>query len=212
MQGSPSAILAEDLGTAMEFSTGEELMYHLRSGMLDCVIMESTVAAELVSATSGVRILNEPLLEYDMRFAVAKENVQLLQAVNSALETLRENGTLRGLLNSYFAGRSFTYVPPDDVAARPGYLSVAISPDSPPYSFIDENGELAGLDIDVARAVCDILGVELRLIEMEARDLVTAVWFGRADLALGWLPVDGEELIAISDAYASSAHVVIVRR
>jgi len=210
--GSPTLLLAEELGVAREFPTGEELMFHLRTGILDCVIMENSTAVELVSEASGVRILGEPLLEYDLHFAVAKENEQLLVAVNTALAALRLDGTLSGFIGKYFSGRDFTYIPPEGVQTRPGFLSLAVSPDSPPYSFVDHEGEFSGLDIDVARAVCDFLGVELRIIGTETRDLVTAVWFGRADLALGWLPIDGDEMINISEAYANAVHVVIVRR
>jgi len=212
LYGSPSIVLAEELGFAREYPTGAELMFHLKAGALDCVIMENTAATELVAGVSGVRILSEPLYEYDIQFAVAKENARLLKEVNSALTDLRENGTLRGLLNKYFAGKSFTYVPPDNVETHPGYLTLAVSTDNPPYSYINEDGEISGLDIEVSQAVCDILGVELRIVEFDARELVTAVWFGWADLALGWLPIEGEELVDISEAYASTMHVVIVRR
>jgi len=212
ISGSPSERLAGELGTARVFSSGEELMAHLKVGTIDCVIMENSTAIELVSDTAGVRILSEALLEHDLRFAVAKENSELLAAVNSALLALNDNGTLNGLRDRYFAGKSYTYTPPEDVVPRPGFLSLAVPPDSPPYSYKDADGEFFGLDIDIARAVCDYLGVELRIVEYDARELVTAVWFGKADLSLGWLPSEGEELINISEPYASMVHVIIVRR
>jgi len=212
IEGSPSVMLAEELGLAKEFQTGSELMYHLRSGTLDCVIMENSTATELASDTSGVRILGQPLLEYDLHFAVARENEQLLQAVNSALTALRGNGTLSGLRDKYFSGKKYTYSPPDDINRRPGFLSLVVPPDSPPYSYIGADGELTGLDIEVARAVCDHLGVELRITAVEARELVTSVWYGKADLALGWLPVEGEDKVAVSDSYANAVLVIIVRR
>ncbi|MCL2226285.1 MAG: transporter substrate-binding domain-containing protein [Oscillospiraceae bacterium] len=211
--GTPSERLANEFGIAQSFASGDELIYHLLAGTIDCVIVESSVAAELVSAHSRVRLLGEPLLVYDLRFAVAIENRELLRAVNEALATLRANGTLRGLSDMYFSGRRFTYVPPEDVIRRPGYLSLAVSAYSPPFSFRNEHGYFSGLDIDVARAVCDLLGVELMIIEYDAWELVRAVRYGRADLALGWLPGEGDEqLINISEPYAIAEHVVVVRR
>jgi len=212
IEGSPSVLIAEELGVSAPYSLGSELMYHLKAGALDCVIMENSAASELVAETSGVRILSEPLLEYDLSFAVAKENAQLLNAVNTALATLRDNGTLGKLLDKYFAGRKYTYTTPDNVEPHPGHLSLAIPPDSPPYSYRDAEGRYHGLDVDIAQAVCDVLGVELRVVVFDTRDLVTAVWFGKADLALGWLPVEGEDKVAVSDAYSNTVHVVIVRR
>jgi len=212
LSGTPSERLADELGDAWALSSGEELMVQLKAGFLDCVVMEQTAATELVSNTSGVRILGEPLLKYDLRFAVARENAELLAAVNSALEALHQNGTLRGLRDKYFAGRGYIYVAPEDVVPRPGSLSLAIPPDSPPFSYKDINGDLVGMDVEVARAVCDFLGVELEIIEYDAWELANAVWFGRADMALGWLPVEGEGLVNISEPYANAEHVVIVRR
>jgi len=212
LAGTPSLRLADELGTAREFFSEAEMMSELRAGNIDCAIMESTTATELVSNTSGVRILSEPLVEYDLRFAIPMENAALLDAINSVLEELDRNGTLRGLVNRYFARGNFTYESPEDTEPRTGYLTIALPPDSPPFSFKDDEGKLVGMDIDVAIAVSDVLGVELRVLEYDDEELVTAVWHGRADLALGWHPGEGEGLISTSEPYASAVHVVIVRR
>jgi len=213
MRGTPSERLADEVGIARSFGSTDELMFHLLTGTLDCIIVEATVASELIENTSGVRALSEPLLVYDLRFAIAIENAGLLRAVNDALATLRSNGTLRGLSGKYFAGRAFTYVPPEGISQRPGYLSLAVSADSPPFSFRNADGYIVGLDIDVAQAVCDLLGIELRVIEYDSWELISAVRYGRADLALGWLPDEAdEEIINISEPYAVAEHLVIVRR
>ena len=212
LSGTPSERLASELGTARAFSSGEELVFHLTTGTIDCAVMEQSVAAELVSGTQGLKTLGEPLIVYDLRFAVPKENSELLKAVDSALVTLRGNGTLRGLRDRYFSGKRYIYVPPEDVMLRPGVLTLAVPPDSPPFSVLDRNGVFSGLDIDVARAVGDLLGVEINIIEYDAWELVSAVRYGRADLALGWLPSEGEELVNVSEPYAYAEHVVVVRR
>jgi len=211
LAGTPSIRLAAEFGTAVAFDTAERMMSELRVGAIDCVIMESTTAAELVSNTPGVRILG-PLLEYELRFAVPRENTRLLTAVDSALEELHRNGTLRGLYNKYFAGRSFTYVPPEETRPRAGVITVALPPDSPPTSFLNYEGYFVGMDVEVALAVGDILGVRMDLMEYDAWELVTAVWHGQADLALGWHPGEGEGLINVSEPYATVVQVVIVRR
>jgi ABC-type amino acid transport substrate-binding protein len=173
--------------------------------------MENSAAVELIADLSGVRILSEPLIEYELHFAVSKENAELLTAVNSALESLRRNGTLGGLSGKYFAGRKYTYVPPEGVETHPGSLSLAAPSDSPPFSYKNNKGEFLGLDIEVTQAVCDLLGVELVTIEYDSWELVNAVWYGMADLAVGWIPSEGEGLVNVSDAYANAVHVVIVR-
>jgi len=211
LAGTPSLRIADDLGRAWAFDSATDMMIELRSGNIDCAIMERTTALELVSDTSGVRILPDPLMEYDLRFAIPMENAGLLNAVNLALEELERNGTLRGIANKYFSRRNFTYVEPEEIETR-GELTIALPSDSPPFSFRDADGRFIGMDVEVAIAVSHILGVELKVLEYDEWELVTAVWHGRADMALGWHPGEGEGLISTSEPYASAVHVVIVRR
>ena len=212
VQGSPSVRLASERGVLWASNTGEELMESLRLGNVDAVLMESFAAAALVSATSGVRILPDPLIEYELRFAVPRENAQLLQVINSTLSSLEANGTLNGLRSRYFGGRNFVYVPPDNVTQTSRYLILAVPPEAYPFSFRDEQGEFSGLSVYVARAITDFLGVELRISEFNPPDLITAVWHGRADFAAGWLPDDLGDVVNVSDPYAQVEHSIIVRR
>ena len=212
LNGSPSARLADELGSAWGFNSSSEMISALMVGSLDCVIMESTNAAQLVSDMAGIRTLGEPLLEYELRFAVAKENAELRREINAALSALSSNGVLDGLRDRYFGGKPYAYTPPENVTPHPGMLMLAISHDDKPFSYIDTNGYYAGLNIQVAIAVCDYLGVELQITEFETGELITAVWYGKADFALGWLPGDVQDKVNLSDPYADSSHVIIVRK
>jgi len=212
LAGTPSLRLADELGTAVAFNTGHEMMLALRAGSIDGVIMERTTALELVSDTRGVRILQEPLVEYELSFAVPMENRALLEAVNLALEELGRNGTLRGLVSRYFARGSFSYQPLEDAELRENYLHIALPSDNPPFSFRDDTGQFIGMDVEVAIAVSDILDIRFVVLEYDPWELVTAVWHGRADLALGWHPGEGEGIISTSEPYARAIQVVIVRR
>jgi len=210
--GTPSMQLADEWGTAVQFYSAADMMRALRMEAIDAAIMESTTAEELVSETTGVAILAEPLAEYELRFAVPLENTGLLDAVNTALEELERNGTLRGLTNKYFARGNFIYEKPEDMPQISGSLTIALVPDSPPFSFRDEEGNFIGMDVDVAIAVSHRLGVTLEVFEYESSELVTAVLHGRVDMALGWRPGEEEGVVNTSVPYAKAVHVVIVRR
>lgn len=212
LAGTPSVRLASEYGTAIPYESTGQMMTDLRQGVVDCVVMESTTAAELVSKTRGVRILIDPLVKYDLCFAVPKENKRLLRAVDAALETLESNGVLRGLYNKYFGGRNYSYVSPEKEVPFETSLTIALPPDSPPFSYKDSEGRFVGMDVEVAIALGDILEVEIIPLEHDSWELATAVWHGRADLALGWHPAEGEGIINESIPYAEVEQVIIVRR
>jgi len=212
LSGTPAERLASDLGSAASFESPNLMLAALIAGDVDCIIMERTTAEDLISGNSSVRILPDPIMEYDLRIAVPLENTRLLDAINIALEELENNGVLRGIYNKYFARGNFVYEPPDTAGTRSGYLIVALPPDSPPLSFRDEYGRFVGMDAEVAVAVTDVLGVTLRVLEYDAWDLVTSVWHGRADFAMGWRPEEAYGLVHVSEPYAVVSLVVIVRR
>ncbi|MCL2221723.1 MAG: transporter substrate-binding domain-containing protein [Oscillospiraceae bacterium] len=212
LSGTPAVRLADDVGTAVSFDVPEAMLSALIAGHIDCIIMEGTTAEALIAGTSGARILQDPILEYELRIAVPRENTRLLDAINAALEELDNNGILRNLYNKYFARGRFEYEPPASAGTRPGNLVVALPPDSPPLSFMGDDGRFVGMDVEVAIAVADILGVSLGVLEHDAVDLISSILHGRADFAMGWPHGDAEDFVHTSEPYAIVRLVVIVRR
>ena len=212
LSGTPAIQLAADIGTAYAFDYAENMIAALLAGYIDCIIMESTTAQELIEGRSGVWILQDPILEYELRIAVPLENTRLLNAINAALEELDHSGVLRSIYNRHFTGTDFTYQPPATSGSREGTLIVALPPDSPPLSVMSADGRFNGMDVDVAIALADILGVYLQVLPYDAQGLVTSVWHGRADFAMGWHPDAATDVIHTSEPYAVVSLSVIVRR
>jgi len=65
-----------------------------------------------------------------------------------------------------------------------GVLHDALVDDYPPFGFIDANNELAGFDVDVARAVAARLGVKLDLATPGWETIVSGRWQGRWDICI----------------------------
>lgn len=86
-----------------------------------------------------------------------------------------------------------THVAPDIWAIKErGVLIVAMfGQDRPPFFFVDERGELAGIDVDLAADIARQLGVKVEFLR-EAEvfdDVVRLVAEGRADVAISKLSV-----------------------
>ena len=54
-----------------------------------------------------------------------------------------------------------------DRIAETGVVRVGVRNDNPPVSFIDENGDWVGFDLDLAQALADELGAELELVPVD---------------------------------------------
>ena len=80
-----------------------------------------------------------------------------------------------------------------------------------PYEYI-ENGEIVGIDAEMAQAICDKLGYELVIDDMEFDSIVTAVASGKADFGMAGMTVTDErkESVDFTDSYTTATQVIIV--
>ncbi len=90
---------------------------------------------------------------------------------------------------------------------------IGFDADFPPYGYQDENGELVGFDLDLAREVAKRQGweIELKPIDWDAKDaelnsgMINCIWNG--------FTINGrEELYTWTDPYVDSSQVILVRR
>lgn len=71
-----------------------------------------------------------------------------------------------------------------------GVLRVGIDPSWPPFEYVDGEGELAGLDVDLAREVAARLGLEVAFVPGGWEGLYGALSAGQFDAILSALPYD----------------------
>ena len=84
----------------------------------------------------------------------------------------------------------------------------------PPYEFYDdETGEIVGIDAEVAAAICEKLGYELEIVDMDFDSLIPAVANGKIDMVLAGLTVTEErkQNVDFTTSYATGVQVVIVK-
>ena len=94
-----------------------------------------------------------------------------------------------------------------------GVLRVGMDPSWPPFAFVDPgSGEIGGLDVDLARAIGDQLGVEVALVPSGWEGLYSALRAGQFDAIVSALPYDPWQTqgVAYSTSYFNAGPVVVV--
>jgi polar amino acid transport system substrate-binding protein len=99
-----------DASEVRGFPEGPNATAALQTGQVDAVIIDLPVAVDAVEKQGGVEIAEEIPTEELYGFAVAPENDALREAMNEALTTLKEDGTIEALYEEYFQT-----TPPDSV-------------------------------------------------------------------------------------------------
>ena len=93
-----------------------------------------------------------------------------------------------------------------------GKLIMATNAYFPPYEYYEGN-EIVGIDVEIAEAIGEKLGLEVEVQDMEFDSIITAVSTGKADIGLAGMTVTPERQknINFTDTYATGIQSVIVR-
>ena len=92
-------------------------------------------------------------------------------------------------------------------------LVMATNAAFPPYEFVDDNGEYAGIDVEIAGLIAEKLGMELKIEDVEFGSIIGGVQSGKFDMGMAGLTVDAErqKSVDFSTSYANGVQVIIVK-
>jgi len=85
------------------FPEGPDAIAALQTGQVDAVIIDLPVAADAVEQQQGFEVVEEIPTKELYGFAVREDNDALREAMNEALTTLKEDGTIERLYQKYFS-------------------------------------------------------------------------------------------------------------
>lgn len=93
-----------------------------------------------------------------------------------------------------------------------GKLHMATNAAFPPYEMVKDDGSYEGIDVEIATAIAQKLGLELVVDDMDFTSVITAVQTGKEDIAMAGLTVTDErkQNVDFTDSYATGVQVVIV--
>lgn len=93
-----------------------------------------------------------------------------------------------------------------------GVLVMATNAEFPPYEF-REGGEIVGIDVEIAKAIAEEMGMSLEIEDMAFDSIISAVQSGKADFGAAGMTVSEDRLKSVdfSIPYAAATQVIIVK-
>lgn len=207
----------EEKGSTIErFNKGNDAIQALKQGKVDCVIIDEQPAKAFVGKNDDLNILDEKFIVEEYAICLKKENSELKDKINTALAELKSEGTLDKISQNYIGddtkGKT-PYESPADVVRTNGTLTMATNAAFEPYEYY-ENNQIVGIDVDMAQAICDKLGMELKVEDMEFDSIINAVQSGKAELGVAGMTITEDRLKSVdfTEPYTSATQVIIVKK
>lgn len=92
----------------LRFKNGADAVQALETGKCAAVIIDDAPAKSFVAASIGLRILDGAYTNEDYAICVKKENTELLEKLNKALDELKADGTIDSIIKKYIPADSTT--------------------------------------------------------------------------------------------------------
>ena len=91
-------------------------------------------------------------------------------------------------------------------------LVMATNAAFPPYEYVEGN-EFVGIDVEIAKAIAEKLGMELQIEDVEFGSIIGGVAEGKYDMGMAGLTVTEErkQSVNFSETYATGIQVIIVK-
>ena len=93
-----------------------------------------------------------------------------------------------------------------------GVLTMSTNAAFPPYEMTTDSGDFEGIDVEIAGAIADKLGLELQVDDMDFDAALLAVQQGKSDMVMAGVTVTDERkaVMNFTDSYANGIQSVIV--
>ena len=228
-----SSCSSQDLNFGKEFkaiTSQKDVLTQLKAGSIDVGVMDSIMAGYYMSlesdTTDALMIVEGLTLATEQYGIAARKGSGLTKMINKTLVELANAGKVDeiadkyGLKSEVCIDKTLTVaeLTADELVdwnyiKAKGEVIVGYT-DFAPISWKNEAGELVGFDIDLAKAVCEKLGVtpKFELIEWSAKEAkleskaIDCIWNGMT------ITPERQEQMEVSIPYLNNKQVAVIRK
>ncbi|MBE5964323.1 MAG: transporter substrate-binding domain-containing protein [Lachnospira sp.] len=91
-------------------------------------------------------------------------------------------------------------------------IRVGTNAEFPPFEYMDENGKPTGFDIELITAICNEMGYEVEIVNMEFKSLIASIQTGGIDASIAGMTVTEErkQSVNFSESYFNATQYIIL--
>ncbi len=190
------------------FNDMSEMLIALKRGRIDAGCLDDPVARIAVERNVGLAIMPEDA-GYDANAIAMPKGSRLTEQVSNIVERFLEDGTIESLEKKWCSvgvNTNMLEMPVIEHDDERETLVCAVDDATEPMSFRSSDGQLRGLEVELAYAVANELGVNLDLVPMSFDAIAAALNADDIDMAIAGISITDERSAAfdLSPAYRSA--------
>ncbi|MBR2875577.1 MAG: transporter substrate-binding domain-containing protein [Clostridia bacterium] len=190
----------KDFEEVKEYSTLDAVVSAVETEVADFAVIDEFTAGLYIGNERKIKLVKElPFTtEYHIYF---KKGSSYVEKFNAEILELTENGTIEAIKESYKSGE--VYYP--ELTELPSYaptLTAAVAIVGEPYSDLDDNGYVTGIDINIATLISNSLGCNLEIMVDSGDEIFKMLEEGKVDFIISGLLYEEERLVAYDCSFS----------
>ena len=197
--------------TKVTYNSASDVVLAVENMKAECGILDEFELNSFVRA--GRNIKQTERCEYSIDYCAYfdLENDSLQKSFNSAIKKLNDNGVIENIKQAYLNGEEYSR---SKINNENGTLTMLCDPYFDNRVYTDDNGEIVGLDVDIAYEICNYLGYELEIATADFDELFVKLEEGEGDFIVSACEDVAErcEYYLLSDIYFTLEFYLIERK
>ncbi|OUM69517.1 hypothetical protein PIROE2DRAFT_2614 [Piromyces sp. E2] len=194
----------------------DDLLRDLKKGIFDAVVLDYTVARSITADADSEFMFVKRIILKKEQFAVGfRVGSDMVKKVNEIFMDMSLDGSLELLAKKYGVKDLFEPYKITDAnyIINKGKMIIGYKEGLPPFSY-NNNNQLTGFDIELAKTVCKHLGVEAEFIAIDWDQKIHELKKQDIDCIWSGLSVSDElrENIKFSRVYMNDRQAVVIRK
>ncbi|MCR4895348.1 MAG: transporter substrate-binding domain-containing protein [Lachnospiraceae bacterium] len=199
-----------------------DALMEVASGTSDAAIIDLLMAGAMIGeGTSYPQLTHTVELTSEKYVVGCRKGSDMKGFIDTMFQTMYEDGSMQEIAKKYGVQDSLVKPEVDVVAVQQGgdsayirekgTLIVGIT-DFAPMDYTDENGEWIGFDADMARALAEEMGLEIKFVEIDWDNKTMELDSKNIDLVWNGMTLTDEVAASMncSVPYCNNAQVVVV--
>ena len=188
----------------------EDAITALSEGNYDAVVIQKLVAFQIINklGIKNLKVAGPALDQFEQSFcfAVKKGNSRLLSLLNEGLSILIADGTFQRLYAKWFTGI-------ESITRTHNRIIVGGDYRYPPFEFLDKNGQPAGYNVELTKALARQLGMEVDIRLGPWNEMVDALKNKEIDVLQGMFYSPQRDLVfTLSQPHTYVSQVMVIRK
>ena len=162
-------------------------------------------------AKKTAKVIDVNLTDEEYAFGVDKNQPELLEKTNEFIKQIMSDGTFDSICDKYFGDGEPSAVKSATLDTSKDQLVVATNAAFEPFEYV-KGDSYYGVDMEIAKALADYLGVELVIQDMDFDAVCLSVGQHKCDIAMAGLTVkpEREEYVTFTDSYYFASQKLVV--